>query len=112
MRVRARLDRLSGVDVRAAVRHTRLPFVASLFLAMLLGAPTAAAAPAVEPARAPVAAEHSTISTPAEPAAVEPIIAAPAVTPLFAAPGIVRPATPALRDQALRAARAPRAPPQ
>jgi len=95
------------VDVRAAIRRTRLPFVASLFLAALLGAPTVAAAPAP----APVAAVRSAISTAAEPAVGEPIGVVPAATPVRTAPAVALPATPALRDQAVRVARTPRAPP-
>jgi hypothetical protein len=110
MRSRARLDRLSGVDVRAAIRRTRLPFVASLFLAALLGAPTAAV-PAVEPVPISVAAQ-SAISVSAAPAADEPVAPVPADEPVLAAQAAALPDSPALRDQAVRAALAPRAPPQ
>jgi hypothetical protein len=113
MRARTRIDRLSVMDVRAAIRRTRLPFVASLFLATLLGAPIAAStAPATEPAPTPVAAVHSTISTAAEPAVAEPIVAIAATPPVLAAPAVVRPPAPTLRDQAASPALAPRAPPR
>ena len=111
MRVWTLLDRLSGVDVKAAIRRTRLPFVASLFLAVLLGAPAVASA-AIEPVRAPAAAAHSSISTATEPVSAEPVIVEQESAPVLAAPAVARPATPALRDQAVRAALAPRAPPQ
>jgi hypothetical protein len=97
------------MDVRAAIRRTRLPFVASLFLAALLGAPTTAA-PAIKPLPISVAARSA--SSPATaPAADEPVTAAPAAAPVLAAPAAVLPESPALREQAVRAALAPRAPP-
>jgi hypothetical protein len=100
------------MEVSAAVRRMRLAFVASVFLAPLLGvSPTA-----VEPAPAaapPVVATHSTpVSPAAEPQAAKPETAEPVVvirdTPVPTAPA----AAPAvLGDQAARAQRAPRAPP-
>ena len=115
MRARADVDRFVDVDVRAAIRRTRLPLVASLFLAALLGV-----APATEPA--PVtgtvaAAAQSSISTTAvaaaaEPIAAETVAAAPLSTVDDSLPAVVFPATSALIDQADRAALAPRAPPQ
>ncbi|HEV7965754.1 MAG TPA: hypothetical protein VGP57_24650 [Actinoplanes sp.] len=97
------------MDVRAATRRTRLPFVASVFLAALLGVP-AAPAPAVEPVPISMAAQ-SAIAVSAAPAADEPITAVPADEPVLAAPAAALPDSPALRDQAVRAALAPRAPP-
>ena len=112
MRPSVRVDRLSGVDVRAAIRRTRLPFVASLFLAALLGAP-AVAPPAAEPAPVTVAAAaHSTSANEPETTVAEPLAAEPAVTLIIEAPAATMPASPALRDQAIRAALAPRAPPR
>ena len=136
MRLTASLDRLSGVDVRAAIRRTRLPFVASLFLAALLGMPAAGTAPAGVPSAAP----QSTFSTVDDAPVSRPIIAVAPDTPIaapasihassahpasalgqsgpaFVAPvrtvsAIGRPAASGLRDQAVRAALAPRAPPQ
>jgi hypothetical protein len=108
MRAAARIDRLSGMDVRAAIRRTRLPFVASLLLAALLGAPaTMEAVPVTGPAgisaAAPAAAEAEipAAEPPAEPAADT------------AASGVRADAPPAGRglihqaDRALLAARAP-----
>ena len=139
MRLTASLDRLSGVDVRAAIRRTRLPFVASLFLAALLGMPAAGTAPVGVPSAAP----QSTFSTVDDAPVSRPIIAVAPDTPIaapasihassahtasghtasgqsgpaLAAPvrtvsAIGRPAASGLRDQAVRAALAPRAPPQ
>jgi len=100
------------VDVQAVLRRSRLPFVASLFLAALLGAPTVAG-PVLDPLPAPVAvlaAAPVTSSTAAEPVAAEPALPPPAVpvddlsTPSF-------PGARVLADQASAAAAAPRAPP-
>jgi hypothetical protein len=118
MRARADVDRLVDVDVRAAIRRTRLPLVASLFLAALLG--VAPATKAAEPAPAAgtvVAAAQPSISTTAipsttEPVAAETVAAAPLSTVDEGLPAVVIPATSALIDQADRAALAPRAPPQ
>jgi hypothetical protein len=115
MRARADVDRLVGVDVRAAIRRTRLPLVASLFLAALLGV-----APAAEPAPATgavVVAAQSGISTTAvaaatDPLAAETVAAAPLSAVDEAISAVVFPATSALIDQAHRAALAPRAPPR
>jgi hypothetical protein len=96
------------VEVKAAIRRTRLPFVASLLLAVLLGAPAAVPAPAVQPAPVSVAAAQSSISqVEAEPAGA---VEVPPV--LLEDPVVVRPVLPALRDQAARAATTPRAPPR
>jgi Skp family chaperone for outer membrane proteins len=102
---------LSGVDVRAAVRRTRLPFVASLFLAALLGAPMAAAAPAVAPVRASVTVAHAAVPTAAHRASAElrSLVAVPASARATLA--VALPDVPALGHQAVRAAVAPRAPP-
>lgn len=126
MRPRGSIDRLSGMDVRAAIRRTRLPFVASLLLAALLGAPaTMESVPAGPPVSAgpviagpviagPViagqavaeaasavttAADTAVADSPAEPAGH---LAARAGTPRTAA---------GLTDLADVSARAPRAPP-
>jgi len=107
MRRRAGIDRLSGVDVKAAVRRTRLPFVASLLLAALLGAPPVTP-PAAEPL--PVAAAVQSDRA-AEPVAAEPVADTPAPTPAQVVPAVLAPEPPALVDQAVRAARTPRAPP-
>jgi hypothetical protein len=102
---------LSGVDVKGVLR-TRLPLVVSLFLAALLGAPTAAG-PVADPLPAPV-----TVAAVAAPAAhapapvvVEAIVAEPPAAP--AAP--VRPvplAVPLLTDQVNAVATGPRGPPR
>ena len=97
------------MDVRAAIRRGRLPLVASLVFAALLGVPSAP-----EPVRptATVVAEATT-STPADATAVaEPVVAVEAPTPIIAAPPAPGPGSPVLRDQAVRAALAPRAPPR
>jgi transcription elongation GreA/GreB family factor len=119
MRARADVDRLVRVDVRSAIRRTRLPLVASLFLAALLGA-----APVIEPAPATdtaVVAAHSRVSTTAvsataltsavESAPAEPAAAASLSILDAGASAVVVPVPSALTDQADRAARAPRAPP-
>jgi hypothetical protein len=107
MRPRTGIDRLSGVDVRAAVRRTRLPFVASLLLAALLGAPPAAP-PAAEPL--PVAAAVQAATT-VEQVAAEPVLDTPEATPAQVVQTVAAPKPGALVDQAVRAARTPRAPP-
>jgi hypothetical protein len=114
VRARADLDRLVGVDVRAAIRWIRLPLVASLFLAALLGvAPSAQPAPA--PAGTVVAAAQAGISATAVSAPAEPVAADTAAAPVSTLdddlPAVVIPATSALIDQADHAALAPRAPP-
>jgi hypothetical protein len=116
MRARAGIDRLSGMDVRAAIRRTRLPFVASLLLVALLGAPaTVESAPVAGPGAA--AASVGTVTaasvTPASEATASATPAAePAGTPVVpAVHADVPPARPGLTDQADRAALAPRAPP-
>ena len=97
------------MDVRAAIRRGRLPLVASLVFAALLGSP-AVTEPA--PPTATVIA-HSTVSTPADATAVaEPVVAVAAPAPIIAAPPAAGPGSPVLRDQAVRAALAPRAPPR
>jgi hypothetical protein len=110
--VRARIDAdtLSGMEVRAAVRRTRLP-LAALLLAALLGAP-APAAVAVEARPAPdtvVSAVHSGATITADASGAESEPAPPVSVPagLPAAP----PEAPALGDGVAHAPRAPRAPP-
>jgi hypothetical protein len=93
--------------------HTRLPLVASLFLAALLGAPTA---PALDPLPAPVtvlaAAPPTTSTTTAiEPTAAEPVPAPPASAPAVEAATVTYPAARVLLDRSGTAAGAPRAPP-
>jgi len=99
---------LSGVDVRAAVRRTRLPFVASLLLAALLGAPPSTH-PAAEPL--PVAAAVQASAT-VEQVAAEPVLDTPEATPAQVVQTVEAPKPGALVDQAVRAARTPRAPPR
>jgi hypothetical protein len=97
--------------MRGVLRRTRLPLVVSLFLAALLGAPTAAG-PVIDPLPAPVtaaAAAAPVAPAPAQPAPEE-TVAEPPVT--SAAPaGPVRLAAPLLTDQVSTAATAPRGPP-
>jgi hypothetical protein len=105
---------LVDVDVRAAIRWTRLPLVASLLLAALLGvAPSTQRAPA--PADTVVAAAQSSISATAVSVPAEPVAADTAAAPVSTfddgLPAVVFPATSALIDQADHAALAPRAPP-
>jgi len=100
---------LSVVDVRAAIRRGRLPLVASLVFAALLGAPSA-----TEPAPpTTTVVAQSTASTPADATAVaEPVVAVEAPAPIIAAAPAAGADSPVLRDQAVRAALAPRAPPR
>ena len=107
MRRRAGIDRLSRVDVRAAVRRTRLPFVASLLLAALLGAPPSTP-PAAEPL--PVAAAVQSVAD-VEQVAAEPVLDTPETIPARVVQTVRAPKPGALVDQAVRAARTPRAPP-
>ncbi len=99
------------MDVGAAIRRTRLPFVASLLLAALLGAPaTVAATPGASSGvvATPAADVVAAAETPAaEPAADQP--AESVAAPEFHADA--PPAGPGLTDRADRAALAPRAPP-
>ena len=95
------------MDVRAAVRRTRLPFVASLLLAALLGAPPLTP-PAAEPL--PVAAAVQSGAT-VEQVAAEPALETPETTPAQVVQTVAAPRPSALDDQAVRAARTPRAPP-
>jgi hypothetical protein len=114
MRARRDLDRLVDVDVRAAIRWTRLPLVASLFLAALLGVvPAPAPAPATDTvvAAAQSSISATAVSAPAEPVAAGTAAVAPASTLDDSLPAVVFPATSALIDQADHAALAPRAPP-
>ncbi len=98
------------MDVGAAIRRTRLPFVASLLLAALLGAPaTMEPAPVAGPrvvagpaATVPAEAETPAAESPAEPAETATAVEVRADTP---------PAGPGLTDQADRAALASRSPP-
>lgn len=98
------------MDVLRVLRRTRLPLVVSLFLAALLGAPTAGPATGSRP----VPASASVVAPPVA-AAPEPVVAAettpepPAVPELPARP--VRLAAPLLTDQVSTAATAPRGPP-
>ncbi|GAA3350902.1 hypothetical protein GCM10020358_78560 [Amorphoplanes nipponensis] len=93
------------------LRRTRLPLVVSLFLAALLGAPTAAG-PAGDPLPAPVTAAAA--AAPAA-AAVPPLVVEETdAEPTVAAPAPARPVRPAatvLTDQISTAATAPRGPP-
>ena len=108
---RACPDKLSGVDMRSVLRRTRLPLVVSLFLAALLGAPTATG-PVADPLPMPITAAVAaapTDSAPA-PALVDELRPEPPAVP--AAPARRFPAdSPVLADQASIAAGAPRAPP-
>ncbi|GID96670.1 hypothetical protein ACFQFC_21155 [Amorphoplanes digitatis] len=90
-----------------------MPVVASLLLAALLGAPTAAG-PAVDPRPAPVAAASA--ASVAVTRATEPVAAEPSAPPAPPAPADVTPAAAApgvrtLADQSGTAATGPRAPP-
>jgi hypothetical protein len=99
------------VDVRAVFRRARLPLVASLFLAALLGAPAVAATPALDPLPARVtvlAAAAPTSTTATEPTAAEP---APAPAPAADTTTVAYPAARVLLDRSGTAAGAPRAPP-
>ena len=104
-------DRLSGVDVKGVLR-TRLPLVVSLFLAALLGAPTAAG-PVTDPLPAPVnaAAVAAPASQAPAPVVAEPIRTEPPAAP--AAPERPAPlAAPPLTDQVSIVATGPRGPPR
>jgi hypothetical protein len=110
MRARGGIDRLSGMDVRAATRRTRLPVVASLLLAALLGVPaTVEAAPVA--AQGVVASPSAVSSTEAQAPAGESTIEAAVTTVVAAFHADVPSPGPALTDQVDRAALAPRAPP-
>ena len=98
--------------MRGVLRRTRLPLVVSLFLAALLGAPSAAG-PVTDPLPVPVTA--AAVAAPATSATasavVETITTEPPVAP--AAPAQpVRLAAPLLTDQVSTAATAPRGPPR
>jgi hypothetical protein len=110
MRAGGGIDRLSGMDVRAAIRRTRLPFVASLLLAALLGAPaTVEAAPVGGPG---VVASPATVTTiEAETPTGDSTVEAVATTVVAGFHAEAPSPGPALIDQADRAALAPRAPP-
>lgn len=106
------------MDVKAALRRTRLPLAASLFLAALLGAPTIVG-PVSVPSPSPVAvlaAAPSTVTTTAPSTAARPAITEPA-TPLPPAvvaddaPAVGYPGVRILADQVGAAASVPRAPP-
>ena len=99
------------MDVRAAIRRTRLPFVASLLLAALLGAPaTVEPAPVAGPRV--VAGPAATVTTvEAETPAGESTVEAVATTVVAGFHADAPSPGPALTDQADRAALAPRAPP-
>ena len=103
-------DRLSRVDMRSVLRRARLPLVVSLFLAALLGAPTAG--PATDPLPVPVtAAAAAAPEAPAPaPVVVETISTEPAAAPATPAQP-VRLATLPLTDQVSTAATGPRGPP-
>jgi hypothetical protein len=110
MRARRGIDRLSGMDVRAAIRRTRLPFVASLLLAALLGVPaTVETGPVAGPGVVASPASLTTIEVkaPAGESIVEPAEAT--VVPEFRADA--SPPVPVLTGRAQRAAAVPRAPP-
>ncbi len=102
-------DRLSRVDVKGALRRTRLPLVVSLFLAALLGAPTATG-PVTDPLPVPVAAAAAPVTAAPAPVVVEQIIAEPPALPV-APSQPVRPTAPLLTDQVSTTATAPRGPP-
>jgi hypothetical protein len=109
--MRTGIDRLSGMDVRAAIRRTRLPFVASLLLAALLGVP-ATVEPAPVAGVGVVASPATADVTAAGPAAAEVTAAEPAETPVVTAfPVDAPPAGAGLTGRADLAALAPRAPP-
>jgi hypothetical protein len=98
------------MDVRAAIRRTRLPFVASLLLAALLGAPpTVAAAPVTGPGLVASPAGEATIE--AETPAGESTVEAVATTVVGGFDAEASSPGPALTGQVDRAALAPRAPP-
>lgn len=109
--IKARVDRLSGMDVRAALRRTRLPLFASLVLAALLGVPATVPVPH-EPVRISahvVVGRGSAEVVTAEPAAADP---GPLAGPVVAAPAlVVRTVPQSLAGRAVRGALAPRAPP-
>ena len=110
MRAGIDADTLSGMEVRAAVRRTRLPLAVLLFAA-LLGAPAPAAVPVdARPASgAAVSIVHSGAASTADASGTEPEPAPPASVPADspAAP----PEAPVLADGVAHAPRAPRAPP-
>jgi hypothetical protein len=104
-------DKLSGVEVRAAVRRTRLSW-AALLLAALLGAPAPAAAVpagAVPAPRAVITTVHTRIATGTETSAPEPAPASHASVPAHSPAAV--PDAPVLLDGAARAPGASRAPP-
>jgi hypothetical protein len=110
MRARVRTDTLSGMEVRAAVRRTRLP-LAALLLAALLGAP-APAGVAVDARPAPggaISTVHTGAAITADAPGTEPEPVPPASVP--AGSPAAPPEAPALGDDVAHAPRAPRAPP-
>ena len=109
------LSTVSGVEMRAAGRRARrrrpLPLVISLFLAALLGAPSAevGTVTAVPPPAATNAVTVQAVPDAAdEPAATPQADVAPTATVVPSAPAAVNRL---LDDQAHRAVRAPRGPP-
>jgi hypothetical protein len=97
--------------MKGVLRRTRLPLVVSLFLAALLGAPTAAG-PVLDPLPVPAtAAAAATQAAPATaPAVPEEIVAQPPIAPAAPAQPVSF-AAPLLTDQVSTAAAAPRGPP-
>jgi hypothetical protein len=97
--------------MRGVLRRTRLPLVVSLFLAALLGAPTAAG-PVTDPLPVPITAAAAAAPAASAPdqVVVETISTQPPVVPAAPA-GPVLVATPLLIDQVSTAATAPRGPP-
>ncbi|MGW4943023.1 hypothetical protein ACWEOZ_15740 [Actinoplanes sp. NPDC004185] len=96
--------------MRSVLRRARLPLVVSLFLAALLGAPTAAG-PVTDPLPAPVmAAAAAAPAAPAPAPLPEEIVTDPPAAATAPA-GPVRLAAPLLTDQVSTAATAPRGPP-
>ena len=96
--------------MKGVLRRTRLPLVVSLFLAALLGAPTAAG-PVTGPLPVPAAAASAARATPTATAvaAVEIVTSPPAAPAAPAGPVLI--AAPLLADQVSTTAGGPRGPP-
>lgn len=97
--------------MKGVVRRTRLPLVVSLFLAALLGTPTATG-PATDPLPVPVTAAAAAAPAAAAPTPVlvEETVAEPPAAPAAPARPVLL-AAPLLTDQVNAAAAAPRGPP-
>lgn len=98
--------------MKGVVRRTRLPLVVSLFLAALLGTPTAAG-PATDPLPVPVTAAVAAapVATAPAPVLVEETVAEPPAPPAAPAQPVLVAAS-VLTDQVGTAAAAPRGPPR